>query len=169
MNHCQNQLEKCKAELQWLLKIKEQYNLSEENFFVPYKYVKHLQALIQEKEGHLENSEAHFLSLLKMKTQLSYWVTYYHYQYFHTQFVKFLTRNGKWDDALKEVNLCLEYNKNYIPALWEKAFLLEKMENIKQANEVYSLIAELYGKSIEKNQKRILLQKKIKSSKNILP
>jgi hypothetical protein len=67
------------------------------------------------------------------------------------------------------VNLCLEYNNKYIPALWEKAFILEKMENIKQANEVYSLIAELYGKSNEKNQKRILLQKKIKNSKNILP
>ena len=88
-----------------------------------------------------------------MKTQLSYWVTHYHYQFFHTQYVKFLARNQKWENALKEVNLCLEYNPNYIPALWEKAFILEKMKNIKEVRTVYQLLAELYGKSKEKNQK----------------
>lgn len=155
-----------KTELQWLNEFKEKYHLDKDNFHEAFKYLIHLEALILEKENRLDESDQRFKLLINdMKHKLSYWTTYFNYQFFHTEYVKFLTRNQRDNDALLEVNRCLEFSGNYIPALWLKAQILEKSNEVEEAKTVYEKIAELYGESEEENYHRNLLKDKIKQLK----
>jgi serine/threonine protein kinase/tetratricopeptide (TPR) repeat protein len=152
-----------KKELQWLNQFKEKYHLDKDNFHEAFKYLIHLEALILEKENQLEESDQRFKLLINdMKYKLSYWTTYFNYQFFHTEYVKFLTRNQRDKDALPEVNRCLEFSGNYLPALWRKAQILEKSNQLDEAKAVYEKIAELYGESDEANYRRNLLKNKMK-------
>jgi hypothetical protein len=113
-----------------------------------------------EKEGQADKADEAFKFLVSMKPRLSYWTTYYHYQFFHTEYAAFLVRNNKYPEALREIEICLAYNPNYIPALWVKAGILEQT-NDPGAAAVYRKIAELYGDSTEKNYLRNLLKEKL--------
>ena len=152
-----------KKELQWLNQFKEKYHLDKDNFHEAFKYLIHLEALILEKENQLQESDQRFKLLINdMKYKLSYWTTYFNYQFFHTEYVKFLTRNQRDNDALLEVNRCLEFSGNYIPALCLKAQILEKYNQLEEVKSVYEKIAELLGESDEANYQRNLLKNKMK-------
>jgi predicted RNA polymerase sigma factor len=64
--------------------------------------------------------------------------------------------------VLEELNRCLEFSDKYIPALWLKAQILEKSNELEEAKAVYEQIVELYGESDEENYHRNLLKDKIK-------
>ncbi len=152
-----------KKELQWLIDFKEKYHLDKDNFHEAFKYLIHLEALILEKENQLEESDQNFNMLINdMKHKLSYWTTYFNYQFFHTEYVNFLTRNQRDGEVLEELNRCLEFSDKYIPALWLKAQILEKSNELEEAKSVYEKITELYGESDEANYHRNLLKEKIK-------
>lgn len=156
-----NREEKSHLELDWIEEFKDKYSLSKENFSAPLKYYIHLDALLMEKEGQPVKAEESFKSLLEMKPRLCYWTTYYHYQFFHTEYAAFLMRNQRYAEALREIEACLEYNPNYIPALWIKAAVMENTGDL-QRLAVYSKIAELYGEPTENNYLRNLLKKNLK-------
>jgi len=155
-----DKLNEAKKEFSWLKNFKEKYKFSKDNYYIPFKYYLHLNALILEKEGKIIEAEEIFRSLISMKTQLSYWITYYNYQFFHTEYACFLFRNKEYKRALIEIDKCLEFNSNYIPALWLKALVLEKLNN-KERFSIYNKISELYVRSKESNYLRNLLNKKI--------
>ncbi|MCP4214561.1 MAG: protein kinase [bacterium] len=156
-----NEEDDCTIEMDWLEGFTEKYKLSKDNFMAPFKFFLHLEALLLEKEGKIEEADRKFKFLVGMKPRLSYWVTYYNYQFFHTRYVQFLIRNKKYNEALKEVNSCLEFNPNYIPALWEKGAILDQLGDHKRI-EVYDKLVELYGKSDEENYLRKSLKERYK-------
>lgn len=157
-----DKLEEAKKNLAWLANFKDKYKLDRENFDAALKYFLHLEALVLEKESQLDRAEENFKQLLDMKTRLSYWITYYHYQFFHTQYARFLARNHRYEDALTQIDICLEFNENYyIPAMWVKAGILEKLERPEEAKEVYRKISDLYSESDEQNRLRDLLKTKL--------
>lgn len=154
-------IEDAHLELDWLEEFKDKYKLSRENFSAPYKYFLHLEALLMEKEGEMLRAEETFKFLVGMKPRLSYWTTYYHYQFFHTEYALFLMRGQRYPEALAEIDTCLEYNGNYVPALWAKADILEKMDDLSRMA-IYEKITEIYGPSDETNY----LRKKLKDKQN---
>lgn len=155
-------MDESKKELAWLKKFKEKYKLDRENFDAALKYYIHLEALVLEKDGQTDRAEENFKLLLEMKSKLSYWITYYHYQFFHTQYARFLARLQRYEDAMAQLTICLDFNENYyIPALWVKAEILEKLGRSKEAVEIYRKIADLYGVSDEKNHFRDMLKAKL--------
>jgi tetratricopeptide (TPR) repeat protein len=155
-----NNYEDGHLELDWLEDFKEKYKLSKDNFSEPFKYYIHLEALIMEKDGEIAKAEENFKFLMSMKPRLSYWTTYYNYQFFHTEYAAFLMRNQKYQEALQEIEQCLEFNHNYIPALWLKADILEKSDDL-QRETIYHKIAELYGEAAETNYLRNRLKEKL--------
>lgn len=160
-----DKVEDAKAELGWLKKFVETYNLSKENFSAPLKYFLHLEALILEKEKNFDEAENRFRTLLQMKEQLSFQITYFHYQFFHTEFARYLIRRQKYPLALEEINQCLEFSELYIPALWTKAEILEKLGDTSRFD-IYDKIQELYqntdgSMSAAKNHWRDLLRLKL--------
>jgi serine/threonine protein kinase/Tfp pilus assembly protein PilF len=154
-------LRESRKELLWLKRFKEKYKLSEENFFAPFKYFIHLQALILEKEGAVGRADRTFRFLIDMKTQLSYRTTYYNCQFFHTGYARFLVRSKKHKQAFSEINRCLEFNRNYLPALWLKAEILENWDDPARFP-IYRKIANLYGEADEENYLRNRLKEKIR-------
>ncbi|MEN8154155.1 MAG: protein kinase [Acidobacteriota bacterium] len=139
-----------KKDLTWLEEIIKRNNVDMENFSRPYKFYLHLKALNFEFEGKTDKADEIFKQLLEMKTRLNYWITLYNYQYFHTEYAEFLFRNRNFEKSEYEIEKCLEYNKDHIPALWLKAELLEQKDKEK-ALEVFRKINFLYGKHKEKN------------------
>lgn len=156
-----NKLAESKKELEWLAAFKNKYRLSPDNFSQSYKYLLHLQALLQEQEAKLDEAQNTFKALLAMKEKLSFW-TYFNYQFFHSEYAKFLCRKKSHEQALAEIETCLKFNQNYIPALWIKTEICEKMKNKDAANKIYKKIKELYGASTEKNFLRNRLHLEIK-------
>lgn len=156
-----NKLKASKQELEWLSKIKQRYHLSEKNFYIPYKYFLHLRALISESEGQFDDANNNFKNLMKLKTQLSYWVTCYHRQFFQNEYIQYLIRNQRYREAMEEVEDCLEFNPSYVPCLWEKAGLLMRLKKSPEAFVIYQKIARLYGRSTEENQLRKLLKNQL--------
>jgi serine/threonine protein kinase len=157
-------VEDSKNSLVELENFKKNYQLDAENFKAAYKYYIHLKALIAEKENRTDDAENGFKALLAMKDRLSYWTTYFHYQYYHTQYAAFLTRQERYDDALKEIAECLTFSSAdfpYIPALWVKAQVLEKQNKTAEAKDVYLQLNDLYGEFNEKNYLRNLLKTKL--------
>lgn len=153
--------EDSKRERDWLESFKIKHRLTRENFLAPFKYFIHLDALHMEHNKNIAGAEENFKFLVSMKPQLSYWITYYHYQFFQTEYAAFLMRLCRYPDALREIDRCLEFNANYIPALWLKADILEKMDD-PQRWMIYNKIMELYGEATEKNYLRTLLKEKFK-------
>jgi len=157
--------EKAKKELSWLQAFGKKYNLSTVNFQAAVKYVIHLDALILESDKKVAEAEKRFRDLLAIKDKLSYWITYYNYQFYHTEFARFLYRQNRFEESLSEIDRCLEFNDPnfpYIPALWIKAEVLEKLDRKDEAQQVYNKIAESYGQSDEENQLRKRLREKIR-------
>jgi serine/threonine protein kinase/Tfp pilus assembly protein PilF len=150
-----------RLELDWLERFKQKYKLTQENFLAPYKYYIHLDALLKEQNKDFAGAEENYKLLLAMKSRLSYWITYFNYQFFHTEYAAFLLRRQRYPEAFQEINRCLEFNANYIPALWLKAEIMEKLDD-SQRMTVYHKIAELYGDATEKNYLRDRLNSKLK-------
>lgn len=155
------QINDSQLELDWLQNFKEKYKMTQENFQPPYKYYIHLEALLKEQNKDTAGAEENYKLLVAMKSRLSYWITYYNYQFFHTEYAAFLMRRQRYPDALQEIDRCLEFNTNYIPTLWLKADALEKLGD-PQRLVVYNKIAELYGEAAERNYLRDLLKEKLK-------
>jgi len=153
-----NRLEESKKERDWLQAFKEKYRLSQENFSEPYKYLVHLEASILEKGQQIDRADETFKSLIRMKDKLSFW-TYYNYQFFHTEYARFLQRNGLPQVAQDEIDQCLRFNPDYIPALWTKIGILEQQKDDTRFS-IYTKILGLYGQSSEKNYLRSLLLSK---------
>lgn len=156
-----NRIKECQGDLDWLIGIKERYNLSDSNFYIPYKYYLHLKALVAEKKGNTDMADNCFLNLMKLKTRLSYWVTGFHAQFFHTEFIRYLKRNQRFREAKEEIENCLRFNPNYIPCLWEKAGLMTILKTNSEALNTYQKIVELYGDSTEQNLLRKLLKNQL--------
>ncbi len=143
-------IEGAKKEWRWLQDCSEQYRLSPVNFHPNFKYAMHLQAMLSEKEGLIELAGKIFRELLSMKTQLSYWITQYHYQFFQTEYIKFLLRQKKLAAAGAAVRECLEFNPDYPPALWVQYALYKQTRNPASAA-VLRKIAAIYGPGDRKN------------------
>ncbi len=148
-------------ELSWLSDFKGKYKLSWHNFSIPYKYYVHLRALILEAKGRIDEAALTFQNLVAMKTQLAYRATFFQYQFFHTEYARFLMRRGKYKLALEEIDTCLLFNRNYTPALWAKAEILEQSNDPARFS-IYRSLANLYGESTEENYYRNLLKEKIR-------
>ncbi len=153
--------EEAHLELDWLEKFQNKYKLSRENFLRPYKYYVHLDALMLETEEEYEQAEETFKFLVGMKPRLCYWITYFNYQFFQTEYAAFLLRRQKYLEALEQIDICLQYNRNYIPALWLKADIMEKTDDLARF-EIYKRLAEIYGPDQEENYWRKRLNEKIK-------
>jgi serine/threonine protein kinase len=147
-------------ELAWLQAFKDKYKLSKDNFYTPYKYLNHLKALLLEREAKIDEARQTLEYLVGMKTQLSYWITYYNYQFFHTEYARFLSRNREYQAALRAIEECLEFSPNYIPALWLKARLMETLQ-LPGKETIYRQIDRLMGDASENNKLRRLLRQKI--------
>lgn len=119
---------KAKHELNWLKSIVEKYKISKNNYYEPYKYFLHLRSLILEQDGNLIDAEQEYKKLISMKTQLSYWITYFNYQFFHNEYIKYLIRNARYSSASDEIAICLAYSDLYIPTLKQKDFLIKKIK-----------------------------------------
>jgi len=138
-----NKPEEAKLQLKWLERFVNNYNLGKENFNAGLKYYLHLHALVLEQENKKDEAESVFKELIGMKTRLSYWITYYNYSFFHTEYARFLNRIDQFDQALTEINRCLDFNGKYIPALWQKVEILTNLKNMKEADSVRRKIIEL--------------------------
>ena len=147
------------AEERWLHTLNVKYRIDAKNFDPARKYWLHLKALIAEQEKRPGEADRIFHDLLAMKTQLSFWITYYNYPFFVTEYARFLFRQKRVDEALAQCDRCLEFNPDYTPALWVKAFLLPK-EQPRQYREVMLKIGNIYGESTETNYWRNLLREK---------
>ena len=139
-----------KSEWRWLQDSVEKYHLSPVNFHADLKYAMHLQALLSEKEDMIDLARELFQKLLSMKTQLSFWITQYHYQFFQTEYVKFLLRQKDFRSAATAIEECLEFNPSYPPALWVQYALL-KQANDARSRAVLQKIAAIYGPGDRKN------------------
>jgi serine/threonine protein kinase/tetratricopeptide (TPR) repeat protein/TolB-like protein len=137
-------LDSAKKEWRWLQDCTETYRLSPVNFHANYKYAMHLQALLSEKEGLTDLSGRIFREMLSMKTQLSYWITQYHYQFFQTEYIKFLLRQKDLEAAAAAIRECLEFNPDYPPALWVQYSLYKQTGN-PDSVAVLRKIASIYG------------------------
>jgi len=161
----EGKLEDAEKELELLTKIVEKYNVSKDNYYEPYKYYLHLKALLYDVKGFTNKAENVFLDLISMKTQLSYWITYYNYQFFYNEYIRFLNKKHRYKQAVAEAEKSLKFNNNYIPTLWEKAFAFEKLKKDEYL-EVYDRISVLYGKK-DKEENNLLkkyLNKKLKGN-----
>ncbi len=148
------------AEERWLNSINARYRINAENFDPCRKYWLHLQALVAEQGKRPGEADRIFRDLLTMKTQLSFWITYYNYPFFLTEYARFLLRQNRYDEALAQCDRCLEFNPNYTPALWVKSFLLPKGQP-RQYRDVMLKIGEIYGGSTEANYWRNQLREKL--------
>lgn len=148
-------------DLRWFENIVDKYSLNTENFSRPYKFYLHLNALKLEKEGAIEGASESFKELLSMRTQLNYWITLFNYQFFNTEYTEFLIRNGNFGESEAEIDKCLKYSSDYIPALWQKARLLERSDR-EEAGKYYRKLDYLYGEEKEKNIVTDRLKEKLK-------
>ena len=140
--------------------INKKYRINAENFDPAYKYWLHLKALIAEREKRPEEADRIFRDLLTMKTQLSFWITYYNYPYFVTEYARFLFRQKRFTDASAQCGVCLEFNPDYTPALWIKSSLLQRNQN-PQYRDILLKIGEIYGESAEANYWRKQLRERL--------
>lgn len=145
-----NDLAGAKREWLWLQASKDRYRLSSINFHPVLKYAMHLEALLSEKENKIEQAGKIFRNLLAMKTQLSFWITQYHYQFFLTEYAKFLLRHKKLSAAGAAISECLEFNPDYPPALWVRFSIFKQTKN-PSAGDVLQRIAAVYGPGSGKN------------------
>ncbi len=152
-------------DLEWLNKIVNRFNLNAENFASPYKFYLHLNSIRLENEGKINEADSSFRELLDMNTQLNYWITIFNYQFFKTEYSVFLQRNGNLKESETEINKCLEYSADFIPALWQKANLMESSD-IKEAGKYYRKLKKLYGDEVEINVITDKLRKKLKITKD---
>ncbi|MBN2346990.1 MAG: protein kinase [Candidatus Aminicenantes bacterium] len=148
----QNDLPAARRELLWLQVLRDAYRLSLDNFDAALKYCLHLEARIAEKEARPRRARDLFRDLLSMKTQLSFWITYYSYPYFETEHAEFLLRQGDLPAAGEAIARCLAFNSNYTPALWAKVRLLRAAGD--DSREVLEQIAAIYGSGAEDNALR---------------
>jgi len=157
-----NNITEAKTEWQWLKKCIDRYQFKPGAFHAVLKDGMLVEAMIAEKENQPDKAIQIFKTIIDMKSSLSYWITYFNYQFFHTEYVKLLIRLKKFEEALVEVNKCLEFNPDYVPALWAKAQTLEALNKQPDAVSVYEQIADIYGNAQEKNYYTDLLKTKLK-------
>ncbi|GEM_PF-634951 len=137
-----------RRELVWLRALCSAYRLSEDNFDPALKFTLHLEARLAEAERRPKQADGLYRRLLAMKTQLSFWITYYSYPFFLTEYAGFLRRSGEAQAALEAIHRCLEFNPDYPPALWALLDMLKTSEAgdaRRKAGEVARRLAALYG------------------------
>lgn len=137
-----------RRELGWLQALCSAYRLGEDNFDPALKFSLHLEARLAEAERRPKRADGLYRRLLAMKTQLSFWITYYSYPFFLSEYAEFLRRSGEAEAARAAVHRCLEFNPDYPPALWAQLELLKASEAggaRQEAGEVARRLADLYG------------------------
>jgi len=149
----QGDLNAANAELRWLQELRDKYRLTADNFDAALKYCLHLQALITEKRNQPGKAREIFAALLAMKTQLSFWITFYNYQFFLNEYAEFLLRQKDFPSAREALEQCLGFNPDYPPALWSKVTLL-KATGDRAYRDVLRKISEIYGPGQEQNHWR---------------
>ena len=117
------ELPAARRELAWLRRLRDAYRLTADNFDAALKFCLHLEARIAEAEKRPKQADKLFRELLSMKTQLSFWITYYCYPFFLNEYAEFLVRQNDPASARAVVGLCLEFNPDYTPALWTRVAL----------------------------------------------
>jgi len=142
-----------RRELAWLQGLRDAYRLSADNFDAALKFCLHLEARIAEAEKRPEKAGRLFRELLAMKTQLSFWITYYCYPFFLNEYAEFLLRQHDPASAREAVAQCLEFNPDYPPALWTQA-ALEKSQG-GDGREVLRRIASIYGHGSGQGRSRL--------------
>lgn len=152
--------DEARRESAWLGEVVDKYHLSAANFEKCYKYFLHLGARLAEAEGRFPEAERFFTDLTAMKASLCYWVTYFHRQYFETEYAAYLARRNEKTRALAVLAECLKYNADYPPALWLKASLREA-DAPAEARAVYQTIQRVYGQSAVDNARRRELARKL--------
>jgi serine/threonine protein kinase/Tfp pilus assembly protein PilF/TolB-like protein len=139
-----------RSEYSWLRTLCDDYRLAADNFDPALKYCLHLEAMIAEKENRPRRTREIFRSLLDMKTQLSFWITYYNYQFFLNEYCEFLLRQKDYAAASEALSRCLAFNPGYPPALWSKVTLLQATGS-GRTRDVLRQIAAIYGPGAERN------------------
>ena len=145
-------LDAARRELAWLRKLRGAYRLSADNFDAALKFCLHLEARIAEAVGQPQKADRLFRELLAMKTQLSFWITYYCYPFFVNEYAEFLLRRNDPSSAREAVARCLEFNPDYPPALWTRA-ALEKSQG--GGREILRRIAAIYGDPSGRGRNRL--------------
>jgi serine/threonine protein kinase/tetratricopeptide (TPR) repeat protein len=140
-------------EWHWLRGLCDSYRLSADNFDAALKYRLHLEARLAERLNRPQKARALYRELLAMKTQLSFWITYYNYQFFLTEYAEFLMRQKDAAAAGQALADCLAFNPGYPPALWDKAALLRSAGDGRY-HDVLERIAAIYGAGGEDNRWR---------------
>jgi serine/threonine protein kinase/tetratricopeptide (TPR) repeat protein len=140
-------------ELRWLQGLRDTYHLTADNFDAALKFCLHLEARIAEAEQQPEKADKLYRELLAMKTQLSFWITYFNYPFFLNEYAEFLLRRHDLANAGAALDLCLAFNPDYPPALWTKASLL-KAQGSRGYLDVLRHIAAIYGPGGERNRWR---------------
>ncbi len=138
-----NDLPAARRELAWLQGLRDAYHLSADNFDAALKFCLHLEARIAEVENRPQKAGRLFRELLAMKTQLSFWITYYCYPFFLNEYAEFLLRRNDASAAREAVAQCLEFTPDYPPALWTQAELQKSQGN--GSREILRRIAAIYG------------------------
>ena len=145
-----NDLPRARREWLWLQASRDKYRLTPTNFHAILKYCMHMEALILEKENKSDQAQHVFQDLLAMKTQLSFWITQFHYQFFQSEYGEFLLRQKKLNSAALVIRESLGFNPDYPPALWTRFFLFKQKKD-PAYRDVLQRIAVIYGPSKEKN------------------
>ena len=149
----QGDLRAATKELRWLQGLRDTYRLTADNFDAALKFCLHLEARIAEAEKRPDQAGKLHRQLLAMKTQLSFWITYYSYPFFANEYAEFLLRRQELSGAGAAVDQCLAFNPNYTPALWTQASLLKAQGNAGY-RDVLRRIAAVYGPGTERNRWR---------------
>jgi len=154
-------------ELEWLEKLVDKNKLSIRNYLAPLKYMLHLKAELNSVNKHFDEAESAFRSLLNLKYRLSYWITQYNFQFFITEYAKFLFKTGKTNDALSQLEICLELGNKYIPALLFKAKILDYKNMKAESLKVFKIIDSLLDSRRDKTISGKILSEKLKSDSKI--
>ncbi len=142
-----------RRELSWLQALRDAYRLSADNFDAALKFCLHLEARIAEKDINPQKADRLFGELLTMKTQLSFWITYYCYPFFLNEYAEFLVRQHEPASAREAIARCLEFNPDYPPALWTRAALEKSQAG--SGREVLRRIAAIYGDGSGRGRNRL--------------
>jgi len=149
----QRDLGAASEELRWLQGLRDRYRLTADNFDAALKFCLHLEARIAEAEKRWDKAGKLHRELLAMKTQLSFWITYYSYPFFLNEYAEFRLRQRDLPGAGEALGKCLAFNPDYTPALWTQASLLKAQGNAGY-RDVLRRIAVIYGPGNERNRWR---------------
>ena len=103
-------------------------------------------SLVMQDEGNIQRA-------LQMLDQAIALDSLYYMAY--TNKASLLCRVGSYEEAINALNKVLAIKRDFVEAAMTKGFLLEKLGKVKQAEETYSHVFELYNKQLKKSPDNI--------------